>query len=157
MSDNFRSLKIGWLIQTDSFIGRVYMKKHNRAILLSENNKTLAIQKGDVYTVLDYKPVYEVEDNLQKYANDTAKEHGIRLLHLSKDKTGTSKIQEGGLPDCICYAKCGRSFFIELKTKTKLSSKQILFKQWALDMGFPHYVATTPKEVDDIFTEYSNG
>jgi len=156
MTNSFASLKIGWLIQTDEFIGRVYMKKYNRAILLNEKNQTKAIQKDDSYAVLDYKPVYEVEENLQKYANDTANEYGIRVLHLNKDRTGTSKIQQAGYPDCICFAKCGRSFFIELKTKTKLSSEQELFRKWAIDMGFPHYVATTPEEVDNIFKGYSN-
>jgi hypothetical protein len=156
MSDTFKSLKIGWLIQTDDFIGRVYLKKGNRAVLLNDKGGTIAIQKGDIYTVLDYRPVYEVEENLQKYANDKAKEYGVRLLHLNKDKTGTSKIQEAGWPDCICYAKCGRSFFIELKTKSKLSSKQKIFKQWAVDMGYAHYVATTPIEVDNIFKEYND-
>ena len=153
MSD-FRKCKIGYLISANGHIGRVDAKKGNLISLKLYNNKRIIIERGMDIEILDDTPIYESEDDLQRYASNQAKTYGIKLLHLNKDKTGTSKIQEAGWADCICFAKNGKSFFIELKTQSVVSSKQKDFRKWAIAMDYKYYIAETPKQVDDIYKEY---
>ena len=134
--------------------GHVDYKKGDLISLKLANNDRVIIERGMDIEILDDKPIYEREDDLQRYAKSQAKAYDIKMLHLNKDKTGTSKIQQAGYPDCICFGKHGVTFFIELKTQSKLSDAQIEFKQWATDNGYQHYVATTPAEVDYIYKTY---
>ena len=114
------------------------------------------LPKDADFTIMDYKPLYEEECDLQRYAEENASKYGIRVLHLKKDKAGTGKTQDAGWSDCMCYTSCGRSFFMELKTKSKLSEVQKEFRRWALSMGHKYEVALTPLEVDAIYDKYKN-
>ena len=150
----YTTIKNGWLIRKrNGFIGRVEHKKKAGCMLVDGKDIDI-LTSLEPFDVMSTEPVYTQEEDLQSYAMRKAEEHGFKLLHLKKGRDGTSKHQQADWADCIVFASEGRAFFIELKTGTDLSEGQLEFKQWAVDMGYPHYVARCPADVDEIYEGY---
>ncbi len=55
-----------------------------------------------------------------------------------------------GIPD-YCFMGKYNSFFIEIKTgRGKLSEQQEIVKRWCDDVGVPHYVCRSLKDVQEV-------
>ena len=150
---NYSKIKVGYLISAGDNIGRVTKKKKNGCIFENGNN-VYVLLKGQPFNLISADIEYLNEMDLQDFARVEAEKRGWLFLHLGKGRDGTSLHQKAGWPDCTILTDNGSIILLELKTKTKLSEDQILFKERAILLCHTYYTANTLDEIIDIYKDY---
>ena len=149
----YRNIKKGWKIRFDDKECIVLNKKYDLCSLKA-GSEYLMMHRGQKFEVLETLPKYYRENDLQRYAESKCNNRGWKYLHIGNSQSRKTKNNGKGWPDMIIFNGKGNTFFLELKTLSKMKKEQTYFRNWAMMNKYSHYIASTPGGIDQIMRHY---